>query len=173
MGACEMGFVEKGVCGMGFGKQLIWRKGFGGKQYLGKMIFKIILFESPKVQPSQANATSTKINTHIPYCRDTLRRSRQSPALPTGQRRNQGEADNLSKNKKAEDSISTAEDTADTMISSEIVLNYLAYSDTDTVECYTVTVPSPIYPSSTVPQSKDGEQGLRLNFYSPSVERIR
>ena len=79
----------------------------------------------------------------------------------------------MSKNKKAEESVSTAEDTTDTMISSEIVPNYLAYSDTDTVECYTVTVPSPIYPPSTVPQCKDGEIGLRLNFYSPSMERIR
>ena len=101
------------------------------------------------------------INNHIPYCRDTLRRSKQSTALTTEQRRSQGEADSLSKNKKAEESVSTAEDTTDTMISSDIVPNYLAYSDTDTVECYTVTVPSPIYPSSTLPQCK--------NIYPPST----
>ena len=45
--------------------------------------------------------------------------------------------------------------------------NYLAFSDTDTVECY--TVPSPIYPA--LPDKKD--QLMSLNFYTPAGERVR
>ena len=46
--------------------------------------------------------------------------------------------------------------------------NYLAFSDTDTVECY--TVPSPIYPA--LPDKKD-QQHMSLDFYTPAGERVR
>ena len=45
--------------------------------------------------------------------------------------------------------------------------NYLAFSDTDTVECY--TVPSPIYPSLS---HKHGQHRI-LKFYDPPGERVR
>ena len=45
--------------------------------------------------------------------------------------------------------------------------NYLAFSDTDTVECY--TVPSAIYPA--LPDKKD--LLMSLNCYTPAGERVR
>ena len=65
-----------------------------------------------------------KISAHTPCCRDTLKRSKQSPAFSKGPNNRQGKDDNLSKKEAAEESLSTLEDTADTMISTEIVPNY-------------------------------------------------
>ena len=63
--------------------------------------------------------------------------------------------------------ISSCENTNETMIDYETDQNYLAFSGTDTVECY--TVPSPIYPA--LPH-KHGQHRI-LKFYDPSGERVR
>ena len=54
--------------------------------------------------------------------------------------------------------ISSCENTNETMIDYETDPNYLAFSDTDTVECYTVPSPSPIYPA--LPDRKDQHIGI-------------
>ena len=63
--------------------------------------------------------------------------------------------------------MSSVEHTEESLIEDENDQNYLAFSDTDTVECY--TVPSPIYPS--LPH-KHGQHRI-LKFYDPSGERVR
>ena len=63
--------------------------------------------------------------------------------------------------------LSTHNNTNET-IEYETDENYLAFSDTDTVECY--TVPSSIYP--VLPHKKDQLQ-MSLNFYNPNGERVR
>ena len=63
--------------------------------------------------------------------------------------------------------MSSVEHTEESMIEDETDQNYLAFSDTDTVECY--TVPSPIYP---ILPHEHGQHRM-LNFYSPQGERVR
>jgi hypothetical protein len=63
--------------------------------------------------------------------------------------------------------MSSEEHTEESMIEDETDQNYLAVSDTDTVECY--TVPSPIYPAL----QDTHEQHRRINYYFQPRERMR
>ena len=63
--------------------------------------------------------------------------------------------------------MSSLEHTEESLIEDETDQNYLAFSDTDTVECY--TVPSPIYPA--LPHTH-GQHRI-INFYSTLGERVR
>jgi hypothetical protein len=103
------------------------------------------------------------------YFRDTTWKDTNTFQIRQSQLSNQTESGQLSVeyDDNIENPVSSVEHTEESLIEDENEQNYLAFSDTDTVECY--TVPSPIYPAL----SHTHEQHRRINVYAQQRERER